>query len=172
MLAYGINVVPDDNGTFLVTCPAFPEVTTFSDTVDEARQASLGAIEEAIAARISYGEPLSPPVPHAENVPAVDSPLVKLPILIALKVQLYIMLRESGITRAELSRRLGWHREQVDRLFRLDHASRLDRLEAAFKALHRELDVEIRDASIAAGGEASNADIDNAVEAKAVRLAR
>jgi antitoxin HicB len=97
---------------------------------------------------------------------------VKLPILIALKVQLYIMLRESGITRAELSRRLGWHREQVDRLFRLDHASRLDRLEAAFKALHRELDVEIRDASIAAGGEASNADIDNAVEAKAVRLAR
>ncbi|MCO5159887.1 MAG: hypothetical protein M9939_02020 [Mesorhizobium sp.] len=39
------------------------------------------------------------------------------------------------MTRAELARRLGWHREQVDRLFRLDHKSRLDQLESAFKAL-------------------------------------
>jgi hypothetical protein len=33
----------------------------------------------------------------------------------------------------------------VDRLFRLDHASRLDRIEAAFKALQREVGVEIRE---------------------------
>jgi antitoxin HicB len=54
------------------------------------------------------------------------------------------VLRESGITRAELARRLGWHREQVDRLFRLEHASRLDRLEAAFKALAHEIDVSVQ----------------------------
>jgi hypothetical protein len=44
----------------------------------------------------------------------------------ALKVSLYRSLREAGLTRAELMRRLGWNRESVDRLFRLDHASRLD----------------------------------------------
>ena len=38
-------------------------------------------------------------------------------------------------------------REQVDRLFRLDHASRLDRIEAAFSALHRELDLHILEAA-------------------------
>jgi len=32
-------------------------------------------------------------------------------------------------------RDLGWHREQVDRLFRLDHNSRIDQLEEAFRAL-------------------------------------
>lgn len=53
----------------------------------------------------------------------------------------------SQTTRAELARRLGWHREQVDRLFRLDHASRLDRLKATFKALHREMGVEIIEAA-------------------------
>ena len=145
MLAYPIKIAPDDNGTLLVTCPAFPEVTTFAESRTEARHAALGAIEEAIAARISYGEPLPPPVPAAENSPGRNSLFVKLPAMTSLKVQLYIVLRESGTTRAQLSRQLGWHREQVDRLFRLDHASRLDRMEAAFKALQREVDVEIRE---------------------------
>jgi hypothetical protein len=45
----------------------------------------------------------------------------------SLKASLYRALRESGITRAELMRRLGWNRESVDRLFRLDHARALTR---------------------------------------------
>jgi antitoxin HicB len=147
MLAYLVKLAPDDNDTFLVTCSAFPEVTTFGKTEDEIQHAALGAIEEALAARISQGEPLPPPVPAAKKAPGRRTRFVKLPATTTLKVQLYTVLRESGITRAELARRLGWHREQVDRLFRLDHASRLDRLEAAFNALQRELDVHLLDAA-------------------------
>jgi antitoxin HicB len=143
MLAYQIKVVPDDNDTFLVTCPDLPEVTTFGKSKEEAQQAALGAIEEAIAGRISYGEPIPPPVPAAENSPGRNTMFVKLPAMISLKLQLYIMMRQERITRAELSRRLGWHREQVDRLFRLDHRSRLDQIEAAFKALDHGLDVRV-----------------------------
>lgn len=147
MLAYVVKLARDNNNTFLVTCPAFPEVTTFGKTEEEIQHAALGAIEEAIAARISYGERL--PVPAAGNAPGRNSLFVKLPAMTALKLQLYVVLRESGTTRAELARRLGWHREQVDRLFRLDHASRLDRIEAAFRALQRELDVGISEEIIA-----------------------
>jgi antitoxin HicB len=43
-------------------------------------------------------------------------------------------MREAGITRADLMRRLEWTRESVDRLLRLDHASRFDQIEAAFRA--------------------------------------
>jgi antitoxin HicB len=143
MLAYLVKLTADDNGTFMVTCPALPEVTTFGKTEEEVQHAGLGAIEEAIAARISYGERLPAPVSAAGNAPGRNSVFVKLPTMTALKLALYTLLRESKTTRAELARRLDWHREQVDRLFRLDHASRLDRLEAAFKALHREIDVEI-----------------------------
>jgi len=35
MLAYPIKIAPDDNGTLLVTCPAFPEVTTFGKSRTE-----------------------------------------------------------------------------------------------------------------------------------------
>jgi antitoxin HicB len=147
MLAYVIKLMPDDNDTFLVTCPALLEVTTFGRTDDEIHSAAITAIEEAIAARISYGEELPAPVEAAGKPSGRNTRFVKLPALTVLKTQLAIVLRESGITRAELARRLCWHREQVDRLFRLDHASRLDRLEAAFKAFRRELDVRLLDAA-------------------------
>jgi predicted RNase H-like HicB family nuclease len=51
-----VELTPDDNGTFLVTCPALPEVTTFGSTEEEIQRSALGAIEEAIAARIAHGE--------------------------------------------------------------------------------------------------------------------
>jgi antitoxin HicB len=43
-------------------------------------------------------------------------------------------------------RRLSWNRESVDRLFRLDHASRLDQIEAAFKALGKSVALEVEEA--------------------------
>ena len=81
-----------------------------------------------------------------EDIPVPDDlegEIVYLPTLTALKVNLYWALRASDITRAELSRRLGWNCNSVDRLFLLDHKSRLEQLEAAFAALNRTIDVEI-----------------------------
>ena len=72
---------------------------------------------------------------------------MRLPALTVLKVELYRQLREAGMTRAELARRLGWKRESVDRLFRLDHASRLEQLEAAFGALGQAVSVSVHAAA-------------------------
>ena len=49
--AYRIDLVPDDNGTLLVKCPALPEVTTFGVDWEDAMRRAVGAIEEALAAR-------------------------------------------------------------------------------------------------------------------------
>ena len=125
MLAYPITLEPDDNGTLLVRCPLLPMVVTFGETAAEARRHAAEAIETALAAMIEDGDDI--PVP-----PSDDPQAVRLPVLTSLKVQLYMALRSTGITRAELSRRLGWNRESVDRLFRLDHRSRMEQVEAAF----------------------------------------
>jgi antitoxin HicB len=55
---YLIKMVPDDNGTLLVTCPAFPEGTTFGENEAQAKRNAVAAIGEAIAARMSDGDPL------------------------------------------------------------------------------------------------------------------
>ncbi len=140
MLGYRIKTEPDDNGTLLVTCPALPEMTTFGDDEAGAMRHAVGAIEEAIASRIAGGEDI--PQGHQRG-----PRLVRLPALTVLKVELYRQLREAGMTRAELARRLGWKRESVDRLFRLDHASRLEQLEAAFAALGQAVSVSVHDAA-------------------------
>lgn len=122
-----------ENGVpvWLVTAPAFPEVTTFGDTQPEACMNGLKAIEEAIAARMADNEDIPLPMVECEGVPRC----VEISALSYLKFSLYMICRERGVTRAELARRLEWHREQVDRLFRLDHKSQLDQLESAFKAI-------------------------------------
>jgi antitoxin HicB len=140
MVGYRIKLEPDDNGTLLVTCSSLPEVTTFGDDEADAMRHAVGAIEEAIAARMADGED----VPEGQQR---GPRLVRLPALTVLKVELYRQLREAGITRAELSRRLGWKRESVDRLFRLDHASRLEQIEAAFAALGRSVSVSVHAAA-------------------------
>ncbi len=140
MLGYRIKLEPDDNGSLLVSCPALPELTTFGENEADAMRHAVGAIEEAIAARIADGQDV--PEGHRRG-----PYLVRLPALTVLKVALYRQLREAGITRAELARRLGWKRESVDRLFRLDHASRLEQLEAAFGVLGRSVSVSVHAAA-------------------------
>lgn len=140
MLAYRVDLAPDDNGTLLVTCPDLPEVISFGEDEDDARRRAVDAIEEALAARIAYKQPI--PSPSRKGSIAIP-----LPALTAAKVSLYVLTKEQGVSRADLSRRLGWKREQVDRLFRLDHASRLDQLEAAFAVLNRRIDLRIQNAA-------------------------
>ena len=128
MLLYPVELTPDDNDTLLVTCPLLPEVASFgSDRTDALRHAAE-AVEEAVAARLSRWED----IPVADPSEMTES--VRLPLAVSMKVLLFLVCRSRDITRAELARRLGWHREQVDRLFRIDHNSRIDQLEAAFKA--------------------------------------
>ena len=129
MLTYKIKLSADDNGTVLVTCPALPELATFGDTEAEARQRATAAIEVALAARLHANQDLPLPIEMAPGPRAPD-----LPTLTALKVLLWHALRRAGLTRAELARRMGVHREQVDRLFRIEHASQLGQLDAAFRA--------------------------------------
>jgi antitoxin HicB len=138
-LTIAMDEAEDGSVSWMVTAPEFPEVTTFADTQPEACEEGLKAIEEAIAARIADGEDI--PLPKKET--PGKGRFVEVSGLTFLKCGLYMTCREQGVARAELARRLGWHREQVDRLFRLDHKSQLDQIEAAFKALGIHLGFEI-----------------------------
>ncbi|WP_181704169.1 type II toxin-antitoxin system HicB family antitoxin [Chthonobacter albigriseus] len=136
-LQYPIVLTPDDDGSLLVTCPVLPELTTFGADQSEAVRQAEAALEEAVSARIAAWEQL--PLSSGR----LGGLCIRLSLQSTLKALLYIACREEKVTRAELVRRLGWHREQVDRLFRLDHASRIDQIEAAFGALGRHVEVEV-----------------------------
>ena len=135
----------DDNEAPLPHDQAMQLSSTLTWLVDAAGS-SPGAdrfLAELGAHLIADGLPVPRPAPAGQ--PRGDEAIARLPALTALKTELYWALGDAGITRAELQRRLGWNRESVDRLFRLDHASRLEQIEAAFHALGRKINVSVEE---------------------------
>ena len=139
MFLIPIAVQRDDNGTLLITSPILPEVTTFADTEREIRERATDAVEEAIAARVAAWEDTK--VKFKENR---STRYVRLPMLSGLKFALFLLCKKEGVSRADLMRKLKTHRNQVDRLFDLNHASKLDQIEEAMAALGKEVEVEVR----------------------------
>ena len=133
---YPILLVDDDNGTVLVRAPDLPEAVTFGDDRSEALVRAVEAIETAIMGRIADREEI--PIPGG-----VADAWVSLPSLSAAKISLYQAMREDGLGKADLAKRLGWHLPQVDRLLDLSHASRLDLIERALETLGRVLVVSV-----------------------------
>ena len=132
MLTYPIRL-EEDEGTVMATSPDFPELTTFGDDRDAALMRAVDALEEAIAARIHAGQDIPPP--------SKGEVRVGMPTLTAVKVILYQGMRDEGVGKAEMARRLGWHLPQVDRVLDIQHHSRMDQMDAALGVIGRELHV-------------------------------
>jgi antitoxin HicB len=73
----------------------------------------------------------------------VSEEMVPLSALGMAKTGLYDAMREQGVGRAELARRLRWHLPQVSRVLDLRHASRMEHVEAALAALGLRLIVDV-----------------------------
>jgi antitoxin HicB len=138
MRAYQATLIPDPDGGFTVTFRDVPEAITEGDTREEALLRAEDALESALAMYIAAGEPL----PEASKVEASEQ-MVPLSALGMAKVGLYDAMREQGVGRAELARRLRWHLPQVSRVLDLRHASRMEQVEAALAALGLRLIVDV-----------------------------
>jgi antitoxin HicB len=140
MIRYRVKLTPDDNDTFLVTSPDFPDVITFGETREEALHYAVGAFREVIAARIHYKEP----IPEPSKIRVKDD-FITLPLQTEMKIRLYQSLNESGIKKADLARKLNLHRQEIDRLLDSKQSTSIGKLEAAFAALGKTLTMQVTD---------------------------
>jgi len=133
-----------DGDTFVVLFPDLPYPHTNGSSREDALAHAPDALQLGISALMEKG--LDIPVP---SKPRGRNPiLVGLPSVVAAdKVELYTAMRAAGVRKAELARRMGIHKQQVERLMDIDHASRIEQLEDAFAALDMRLVVEIRAAA-------------------------
>lgn len=127
-----------DGDSVLVSFIDVPEAITFGADEAEALLQAVDALETALSFYVEARRPL--PVPSKAKR---GQRTVRPSALEGAKLGVYQAMTEQGIKKAELARRLGWHMPQVDRLFDLRHASRLDQIEAAARALGRHLEVRV-----------------------------
>ena len=134
---------PSEDGGFVVTFPDFDWGITQGETEQDAREMAMDALCAMIRQHVRNGEPL----PRPSKPRGRKYRMIRLPALQAAKTGLYLAFQASGIRKAELARRLGIPSANIDRLFDLNHHSRLDHIEAAFQALGKQLAIEINDAA-------------------------
>ncbi len=132
----------DDDGTVLVTFPDVPIATSFGDDETDALARAGEALETAFIALMDDRADIPRP-----SKPKRGQHTVSLSPSAAAKVALYQAMRDAGVRKAELARRLGVHMPQVDRLLDLRHASRLEQIDAALRALGKQLVVSVQDAA-------------------------
>src|SRR5712691_8776589 len=138
MRAYPASLMPDPDGGFTLTFRDVPEAITEGDSREEALLRAEDALESALAMYVAVKERLplaSPPQPGEAMVP--------LSALGMAKAALYEAMREQGVGRAELARRLRWHLPQVSRVLDLRHASKMEQAEAALAAFGLRLIVDV-----------------------------
>jgi antitoxin HicB len=138
MRAYPAALIPDQDSGFTVTFRDVPEAITEGDTREEALLRAEDALESALAMYVAAKQSLPAP-----SEPMAGEALVPLSALGMAKAALYEAMRDQGVGRAELARRLRWHLPQIHRALDLRHASRMEQVEAALAALGLRLVVDV-----------------------------
>ncbi len=128
----------NDGDTLLVTFVDVPEAITFGADEAEALLNAVDALEAGLSFYVDARKPL--PVPSKARR---GQKTVRPSALECAKLGVYQAMMDQGIRKAELARRLGWHMPQVDRLFDLRHASKMEQIEAAANVLGKQIEVRV-----------------------------
>ena len=134
---------PAAEGGFVVTIPAFRWGVSQGDTEQEAREMAAALLQTLIQEHIRKVDPL--PLPNKSR--GKNYRMIELPAKVALKTELYIAFKASGIAKTVLAQKLGIPTTHVDRLFDFKNHTRLEQIEAAFHALGKWLTIDVRDAA-------------------------
>jgi antitoxin HicB len=134
--AYPVDVLAEPDG-ITITCPDVPGMITggwpdLASSLDAARD----ALALALSDWVDQGQPL--PLPSA----AGGRPVIAVPVLAAAKLALHEAKVAGHLTNVEIGRRLGIGEREVRRILDVTHNSRMNQVEAALRALGRNLVVE------------------------------
>jgi antitoxin HicB len=142
-MIYPVQLAPDNvDGGFTVTCRDFPEVITQCDTLTDCIVEAADCLEEAIASRIKRGADISEP-----SAPLDGEQLVAVPLSMSLKAALYQAMKEDGISKSELARRMECDEKDVRRMLDPRHPTKAPAIEKALALLGRRVVVGIRKAA-------------------------
>jgi antitoxin HicB len=133
---------PGDERGIVVSFPDVPEAITQGDNFPDARRMAVEALGLAL---LSYPQ-RDRPLPRARSRGRGLSPVAVSPQMAA-KLAVLEAFRESGISKADLSRRMDKDEKEVRRILDPRHATKLPTLTAALETMGRRLVVAVERAT-------------------------
>ena len=131
---YPVLLTPADEGGYVVTCRDLPELVTQGESIDEALEQAADAMDEVFATYLTDGLDLPPPSRARRR-----EHLVAPPAEAAAKAALYVAMRQAGISKVQLAKRLGVDEKEVRRLLDPHYGSKLPRIAKAISLLGQRL---------------------------------
>ena len=128
----------DPAGGFTVTFRDIPEAITQGDTREEAESMAIDALITAMDFYIEQDRVLPQPSPARRG-----ETIVALPLSICAKMALLGLVKEKQVRPANLAKAMGIKPQEVTRLLDLHHATKIDTVAAAFKALDKRLQLQV-----------------------------
>jgi antitoxin HicB len=136
-MRYPIQIKPDGKH-FLVTFPDIPEALTQGETVEEALAMAAEALETALDFYFEQPREVPEPSPIKRG-----GKFVELPTSLSAKVLLLNEMIRQQVRPAELARRLNTTPQEINRLTNLHHATKIDGIAGAMKALGKTLQIRV-----------------------------
>ena len=134
---YAFRFTKEDDG-WMITCRDLPEAISQSGAKEDRIEVAEGCLQAALESRIRDNEPL----PGASK-PRRGEVIVSPPAATAAKAALYDAMREAGISKIELARKLGIDEKEVRRMLDAGHGTKLPRIAEAVEALGRHLHIAL-----------------------------
>ena len=144
MFQYPAVFDPDPgDGSLTVTFPDFGYGVTQGSTLAEAESMAADLLAclmmDCIEKRSDF--------PKAGKIRGRKTRPISLPALQDAKANLYLTMRAAGVRKADLARRLGCQKSQIDRLLDFRNSTRMEHIEAAFRALGKRIVIEVQNAA-------------------------
>ena len=131
---YPVLLTPAEEGGYVVTCRDLPELVTQGETVDDALEQAADAMDEVFAAYLIKGLDF----PRASKAKRREH-LVAPPAETVAKAALSVAMRDAGISKVQLAKRLGVDEKEVRRLLDPHYGSKLPRIAKAIGLLGQRL---------------------------------
>ncbi|ADU69585.1 type II toxin-antitoxin system HicB family antitoxin [Pantoea sp. At-9b] len=132
-MRYPINLEPCEGG-FFVSFPDIPEALTQGDTREEALGMGIDALVTAFEFYFEEGRKIPEPG-------VITGDFVEVPASVMAKVLMLSAFVDSGLTQVELAKRIGVTKQEVTRIFNLQHVTKIDTIQKALAALGKRLEL-------------------------------
>ena len=141
-ISYPATFRPDEDARPVVRFPDLREAATDGKDMAEAFEEAMDCLGSSLAHRLVNKEEIPYP-----SKPKRGRRMVPVPLWIAPKVALYWAMKEAGVNKVELARKLGVRETVVRRMLHPDHATKAEKIQIALETLGKRFLVVVEDAA-------------------------
>lgn len=130
-------IIEPDGDSYMASFPDIPEALTCGDNYEDALLQAQDALLTAF--EFYFEDQRSVPLPS----PALGRDTVSVPASVWVKVLVLNTMLEQRISQAELAKRMGTRKQEMQRVINLGHNTKIDTLNRALEVMGKRLQVSV-----------------------------